>query len=130
MTSAIRAGLLYFVAVFAVGFVLGAIRVTWLVPRLGALTAVAIELPLMLAASWGLCGVILRRWPVAAGLAPRLVMGGVAFALLMAVEFALAVWGFGQTPAAYAAGFGTAATRLGLFGQLGFALMPLLRRRT
>ncbi len=129
MRQAIRAGLLYFLVVFAVGFALGAARVTWLVPQIGALAAVACELPLMLGAAWLLCGAVLRRCAVPSGLVPRLVMGGVAFVLLILAELALAVWGFGRTPAAFLAGYAGAAEQLGLAGQFGFAALPAWRRR-
>jgi hypothetical protein len=129
MLAAIRAGLLYFFGVFAVGFLLGTIRTLVLVPRIGALAAVALELPLMLLASWWLCGVVLRRIPLPPAALLRLTMGGWAFLLLMTAELALAVWGSGLTPAEHWASFAGAAAQLGLAGQIGFALVPLIRRR-
>jgi hypothetical protein len=128
MLAAIRAGLLYFLGVFAVGFLLGSFRTLVLVPRIGALAAVALELPLMLLASWWVCGAVLRRNPVTPAVLLRLTMGMSAFLLLMAAELALAVWGFGMTPADHWASFAGSAARLGLAGQLGFALIPLARR--
>jgi len=127
--AAIRAGLLYFVGAFAAGFMLGALRTTLVAPRVGALAAVGLELPLMLLASWAICGAILRRWPVASGLGARLTMGATAFALLMAAELALAVWGLGRTAAQHWASYAGAAEQLGLAGQIGFGLIPLFRRR-
>lgn len=129
MLAAIRAGLFYFLAVFAVGFLLGTVRTLVVVPAIGALAAVALELPLMLLASWWLCGVVLRWFPVPNAALLRLTMGGSAFLLLMAAELALAVWGFGQPPAVYVTRFAGLAEKLGLAGQVGFALMPLFRRR-
>ena len=98
MAAAIRAGLLYFLGTFAIGFALGTVRTLLLVPRVGALAAVAMEVPLMLLASWWVCGVVLRRFPVPPARLLRLTMGGSAFLLLMLAELALAVWGFGQSP--------------------------------
>lgn len=129
MPAAIRAGLFYFLGVFAIGFALGTVRTLWLVPRFGALAAVAMEVPLMLLASWWACGAVLRRIRVPPARLLRLTMGGTAFLLLMLAELALAVWGFGQSAASYWAGFAAPAARLGLAGQIAFALMPLLRRR-
>ena len=128
MTAALAAGVRYFLIVFAVGFALGTVRTLVLVPRLGELAAVAFELPLMLAASWWMCDRLVRRLPP--GIAPRITMGGTAFALLMAAEFAMSVWRFDRPPAAMLARFASAAGLLGLAGQVAFALMPLVVRRS
>lgn len=44
----IEAALIYFALVFGLGFVLGAIRVAFIVPRLGVRTAELLEMPFML----------------------------------------------------------------------------------
>jgi hypothetical protein len=54
-----EAGALYAIIVFLMGFIFGTIRVLLLVPRLGETTAVIVEAPIMLAASWFVC-----RWCV------------------------------------------------------------------
>jgi hypothetical protein len=53
----LKAGVLYFAVVFGAGFVLGHIRILWVVPRLGARMAELSEAPIMLvitivAAQW------------------------------------------------------------------------------
>ena len=127
MATAIAAGLRYVAVVFAIGFLLGVLRTLVVAPRIGAVAAVALELPFMLAASWLACRWLVRD--VSPRLLPRLLMGATAFAALIGVEFATAVALFGQAPAAWLAGFGTLAGQLGLAGQIGFALMPLVTGR-
>ena len=55
----LQAGVLYFVLVFGTGFVLGAVRTIWIVPRVGARTAELVEMPIMLAAS-----IVAARWTI------------------------------------------------------------------
>ena len=112
--------------IFAPGFVLGTLRVLVLVPRIGAVWAEAIEVPIMLALSF-----LVARWQVArhgvpARLPPRLAMGGVAFILLMSAEIALGVIGFGRPLAAVLTGYGDPRRWIGLGGQIVFGLMPVL----
>lgn len=125
--NAIAAGAAYFAIVFAAGFVLGTVRTLLLAPAVGPVAAVAMELPVMLGLAWIACGRLVRRFAIPSGWPARLVMGGVAFALLMAAEAALAILAFGQSPAAYLAGLTTQAGLLGLAGQVAFALIPLAR---
>lgn len=122
------AGLAYFAVVFAFAFVMGAVRVLLVAPRLGESLAVLLELPLVLAVSWWSCGVLVRRLAVAQRLADRMVMGGLAFVLLQAAEVLLATAVFGATLPGYLARFMTLAGAVGLAGQIGFALIPLIRR--
>lgn len=125
MSTAPVAGILYFAGVFALGFLLGVARLLWLAPRLGETGAVLLELPLILAASWWWAGWLVRRLGVPAAPRPRLGMGGLAFALLLAAEFAVGA-AAGRPPAAQVANWGTVAGGLGLAGQVAFALIPLL----
>jgi hypothetical protein len=126
--AAIRAGLLYVALVFGLGFVVGTLRVLVVEPRFGATGAVLVELPVMLAASWLACGFALRRPPVPPAPSARLLMGAVAFAVLMALELAVSVLGFGRTPTQHLATYREADKLLGLAAQLAFAAFPLLRR--
>jgi hypothetical protein len=120
--TALALGLRYFAGVFAVGFLLGTIRTLWLAPAIGDLAAVAVELPVMIGASWWWGRRLLAREPLA--LAGRAIMGGSAFVWLMLAEFGLAM-ALGRAPGAYLASFFTADGLLGLAGQLVFAALPL-----
>ncbi|MEQ9257848.1 MAG: hypothetical protein RIG84_01985 [Roseovarius sp.] len=131
MARAIRAGVLYFLIVFAIGFVLGTFRVLVLVllPRVGELVAVLIETPVILTACWVVSGGLLRRIPVRAVAADRLLMGGLALGLLLLAEVALSTLLFGRSMAEHLAHYATLAGALGLAGQGVFGAMPLIRLR-
>ncbi len=129
MRKAVLAGLVYFAVVFAVAFVAGVVRVLVVAPAVGAVGAVLLELPVILAVSWWVCGHLLKRFDLGNRPVERLVMGLVAFVVLQAAEMLLAVLAFGQSPAQYVAAFATLAGGLGLAGQIAFAVIPLVRRR-
>ncbi|MCC6306088.1 MAG: hypothetical protein IT545_12945 [Rhodobacteraceae bacterium] len=126
MRRALGAGAAYGAAIFALGVVLGTVRVLVLAPRVGALGAVAVELPVMLGASWLAAGALARRFGVPARAGARAAMGAAGFVLLIAAEVALGR-SLGQDPARQAAALATAAGAAGLAGQVAFALIPLAR---
>ena len=128
MARALKAGIAYFVVVFAFAFAMGALRVLVLVPRLGELAAVLIEVPLVVAVSWWVCTRAVARWQVGNAKRDRLLMGAYAFGLLIAVEWTLSVTAFGRTSAQFVQAIFTPAGAIGLAGQVVFGLMPLLLR--
>ena len=119
----LKPALAYALPVFAVAFILGALRVTLIAPHIGPLAAVALELPLVLALSWLVAGRVLQRWPQT----PRLDMGLASFLLLMLLEFGTAL-ALGQTPGQFLTAMATPPGALGLAGQIGFGLIPLVRQ--
>lgn len=122
----LRAGVLYWAIVFALGFVLGTIRVLAIAPALGSETkAVILELPVMLLASWAAARWVVRRFEPM-GRAGWLGAGGFAFALLIAAEAALAALAFGQSAGEWAESLFVVPGIIGLAGQVAFALMPAL----
>lgn len=123
---ALRLGALYFAAIFATGFVLGTIRTLLLLPRIGELAAVAVELPVILAAAWLICGWILRgRHLTKTGAA---IMGTTAFILLMMAEAFLSVILSGRTLGEHIELYAEPAQLLGLIGQVTYAAFPLVKR--
>lgn len=90
-TPSIKAGLAYFALVFGAGFVLGALRVTLLVPRLGERMAELSEMPLMFAVIVFAARFVISRFTVPSSIAARLGTGLLALALLLAAELLLAV---------------------------------------
>ncbi len=120
------AGLAYWAVVFALGFVLGTIRVLWLAPLIGLLPATVLELPLILTASWFAAGWLVLRFAIDTA-SEALAAGGLAFLLLMVAECTLAVMMMGQTPGQWLADLRQPHALLGLAGQVAFALMPWWR---
>jgi hypothetical protein len=121
----LKPALSYFAVVFAAAFAFGAVRVALIAPQIGALAAVALEVPLILGLSWFVAGRVLRRWPLT--FPQALAMGALTFVLLMLAEFALAYALSGQAPSDFAATILTGPGALGLAGQIGFALIPAFR---
>ena len=129
MKSAAWAGVLYFAIAFTAGFTLGVFRVLALQPRIGETAAVLAELPVMLAICWSACGLLVRRLNIEREPSQRVLMGAVAFSLLLGAESALGLFALGRTVAEQANAFLSPAGALGLAGQVAFALFPVLRLR-
>src|SRR5690348_6237733 len=73
MLVSIIAGALYAAVAFLIGFIFGTLRLMVLVPVLGDLTAVLLELPLILLASWFVMPLVRRsagRMSISAGPRP------------------------------------------------------------
>ncbi len=124
----VSAAIVYWAVVFALGFVLGSIRVLWVIPLVGLMPATMLELPIILAVSWFAAGWLVRRFGVTSG-GEALSVGALAFVILMGAECALASALIGQTPAQWLAGLTQPHALLGLAGQAAFALMPWWRVR-
>jgi hypothetical protein len=121
-------GVAYFAIVFVAGFALGTVRVLVLEPRLGELAAGLTELPFILAIAWLTCGWVLLRFRVPPRNGARLLMGAVAFGLLILAEVVLSSLLFGRTSSEFLGSLTTPQGAIGLAGQALFGLMPLIRR--
>jgi hypothetical protein len=126
----LAAALHYFGCVFGAGFVLGAIRVPLVVPRLGVRWAELLEMPLMLtvivfAARW-----IVRRHALGPRPGGRLGAGLLALALLLAAEFGLVLQLQGGTLAGYLESRDPVSGSVYATMLVAFALMPLIVART
>lgn len=126
MIAPIRLAIAYWAGIFALAFLLGIARTLWLAARIGELPAVALEVPVILGASWLWARLLLRVYPLSAP--QTLAMGAAAFILLIASEAALARL-FGGTVEDWLAGMASPAGALGLAGQAGFGLIPWLAAR-
>jgi len=100
----LKAGLAYFLAVFAAGFALGVVRALWLAPSIGERAAQLAEMPLMIAAIVAAAVWIVRRRGLAPVLGERLGVGMVALVCVLGAEFALVLPLRGVAPAQYLAG--------------------------
>lgn len=127
MWHALAAGIAYFTVVFAVGFMLGTLRVLAVAPLLGEHRAVLVELPVMLAVSWLACRRITRRLGVPNAIGPRLATGALALALMLAAELGVAVLAFDRTVAGHVAAYRHGPAAYGLAAQTLFGLFPLLQ---
>ena len=127
MKRVLLSGTAYVAAVFAAGFVLGVLRTLVLVPLLGEMAAVLVELPVILAVAWLVCARILRRWPLSPAAAVG--MGAIAFLLLMGAEASLSTLLAGRSLAEHLALYAQLPHQVGLAGQLAFAVIPWIQAR-
>ena len=94
----LKAAAVYFALVFGTGFVLGPIRILFLVPRFGERVAELMEFPVMLvvivlAARW-----LVRKFQLTVH---TLLVGFLALGLMIAFEFTLVLWLRGLTLSEY-----------------------------
>jgi hypothetical protein len=125
----LKSGVAYFVLVFGAGFILGAIRVPFLVPRLGVRIAELLEMPFMLVIILLSARFIVRQFALPPVAPVRLGTGLLALGLLVAAELASVALLQDQSLRQYISGRdpvsgGAYLVSLGLF-----ALMPLLLGR-
>ena len=124
----LKSGFLYFLGIFALGFVLGTIRTLVLVPRIGALSGVLLEIPVMLTASWFFSIRLITRYSVPKDLKSLLCFGQWGFFLLIITETLFAVYVFGQSWSVYLDGLQTLPGFLGLTAQFIFGIIPVFHK--
>ncbi|HEX2567906.1 MAG TPA: hypothetical protein VH877_00020 [Polyangia bacterium] len=126
-----KAGCAYFAVVFAMGFVFGTVRalVGRQAPGVPEWALVLVEVPLMLTASWWVCGWLVRRFEVPAVTGVRVVMGGVALGLLLLAEQAVGIVLMRRTIEQQVSSYTSAGALIGLAAQIVFAAFPLVRAR-
>jgi hypothetical protein len=122
----IRAALAYLAIVLGTGFVLGMVRVPFLVPRLGERWAELLEMPVMAAVIFLAAGLVLRRFPAMRSPRRTWFVGLLGLGLMVASELALAIALQDRTLAEYIGSRDpvSGAVYLGLL--LVFAPMPRL----
>ena len=129
LMKVLKAGMLYFALVFGAGFVLGPIRVFWVVPRVGVRMAEMIEAPIMFAVIIVAARWLVRRLAVPPTPSSRLGMGLVALGLLLAAEITMGylLWGLSATELITTRDPVSGSVFCALLGV--FAVIPLLLAR-
>ena len=122
----LKAGVIYFLLLFALGWILGPIRELWAVPRFGRMTALLVEAIIMLIAMILAAGWVTLRFDVPQTLCSTIPVGFVALAILAPAEIAGVLWVRGQSLQDYAASFVTAPGVISLVMFVLFAVMPTL----
>lgn len=120
-----RAAAIYFAIVFAVGFVLGPIRVLWLEPWLGKTLAVLAEMPFLLAAMRVGAGLAPRWAGVDGGWPTYLSIGAAALVMQQIADLAVGFGLRGATLSEQVAYFATPPGYIYAASLVVFALMPL-----
>jgi hypothetical protein len=129
MMQILKAGILYFVIVFGAGFVLGPIRILWVVPRFGTRLAELMETPILFVVILLAARSIVRRLFLPSTTSGRLGMGSVALGLTLVAEFTLVLWLRGPSIHDYLASRDPVSGTV-YYLMLGvFAIMPLLVAR-
>ena len=121
--------MIYFVLVFAVGWVLGPIRELWAVPHFGRMAATLSEAVIMLIAMIVAARWVIRRFHVSRTLPATISIGIVAIGLLLPAEIVGVHWVRGLSLQEYLASFASGPGVISLLMFLLFAAMPTLVTR-
>ncbi len=129
IAGVVRAAVIYFALVFAVGLLLGPVRVIWAVPRVGEAVAVALEAPFLVLAMWFAARAAPTWARLSSGGFSHLAVGVLALALQQGADVAVGFGLRGMTLSEQRAEFATPAGVIYATTLVAFALMPLIRMR-
>jgi hypothetical protein len=124
-----KPAVLYFALVLGTGFVLGTIRVPFLVPRLGERYAELLEMPFMFVAIVLAARYVVRRFDLPESLSVRLQVGFAALAMSVLAELLLATVLQGRSLVQFIASRDPVSGSVYLVMLLLFALMPSILAR-
>jgi hypothetical protein len=124
-----KPAVLYFAIVLGTGFVLGSIRVPFLVPRFGERYAELLEMPIMFVVIVVAARYVVQRFDLPVNLSVRLQVGFAALAMSVLAELLLAAALQGNSVAQYIASRDPVSGSVYLGILLLFALMPSILGR-
>ncbi len=123
----LKLAFIYFIGVFIAAFALGTLRVLVIIPMVGEIPAVLLEIPIVLVISWTYFKYLITRKKLILGWNDLFLLGVYAFTYLMITEYVISIYLFQRTPTDYFDSLQTTHGLIGLLGQVGFALVPLLQ---
>lgn len=127
--ASFKAAVAYFALVLGAGFVLGTIRVPFLVPRLGERYAELLEMPIMFVVIVLAARYVVRRFSLPPSPSVRLLVGFGALAMSVIAELLLAAALQDRSIGQYIASRDPVSGSVYLFVLLLFALMPYILAR-
>ncbi len=122
----IEAALVYFALVFGLGFLLGSIRVTFIVPQLGTRNAELLEMPFMLVGIFLAARFIVKQFVLPKTILAYLSVGMLALSLTLLAEILLVVVLQRGTIRQYFKSRDTVSGSAYILLLILFALMPLM----
>jgi hypothetical protein len=122
----LKAGVVYFLLMFAVGWILGPSRELWAVPHFGRVAATLLEAAITLIAMIVTARWVIRRFDMPQTLGATISIGLIAIGLLLPAEIAGVVWLRGLSLREYLASFVTAPGIISLLMFLVVGAMPTL----
>ncbi|MCA3277766.1 MAG: hypothetical protein ING10_00700 [Roseomonas sp.] len=128
MKRSFKAGAVYFLLLYVIGFLLGATRELLLAPRFGVVVASALEALPMFAAIFHFAPLIARRFGIPPKSGARMLMGFFGLVLLIGAEIAMTRAMRGLSPEQWLAHFASVEGVIYAALLAAFAAMPWLRR--
>lgn len=122
--------LIYFTIVFLVGFILGTLRVLFLVPALGDRYAELIEMPFMLTAIYYSARYIVDRYSAIKTLSDFIYLGILALLMLLLFEFTIVLGVRGMTIDQYISSRDPISGTVYVLSLFIFMIMPFVIART
>jgi membrane associated rhomboid family serine protease len=128
MGRAFKAGAVYFLLLYVIGFLLGATRELLLAPRFGVVVGSSLEALPMLAAIFHFAPLIARRFGIPPRSGGRMLMGFFGLVLLIGAEIAMTRAMRGLSPQEWLAHFASVEGVIYAALLAAFAAMPWVRR--